>query len=156
MKVLFSIFAAAAAVTLSAAHPFGLRDNQPYGIISSDYVTQHVKWAKPFSGGKIKIFVMAPTLTQRETVELAQRLDVDYTVWMSKGFHILPKPPATDWCGLYFRGPDTSIAEALERGMAKELRIIIYSNPPTKRKAARHHSLPYPLKHPFLGVSDGI
>jgi hypothetical protein len=43
-----------------------------------------------------------------------------------------------------------------ERGMAKELRIIIYSNPPAKRKAARHHSLPYPLKHPFLGVSGGV
>jgi len=40
--------------------------------------------------------------------------------------------------------------------MAKELRIIIYRNPLTKRKAARHHSLPDPLKHPFLGVSDGI
>ena len=125
MKVLFSIFSVVTAVTLSAAHPFGLRENQPYGIISSDYVTQHVKWAKPFAGGKIKIFVMAPTLTQRETVELAQRLDVDYTVWMSKGFHILQTPPTTDWCGLYFRGPDTVIAEALEKGMAKEHDVYV-------------------------------
>ena len=125
MKILFSLLSVAAAATLSAAHPFGLRDNQPYGIISSKYVTPHVKWAKPFAGGKIKIFVMAPILTQRETVELAQRLDVDYTVWMSKGFNILPKPPTTDWCGLYFRGPDTVIAQALEQGMAKEHDVYV-------------------------------
>jgi len=43
-----------------------------------------------------------------------------------------------------------------ERGMAKELKACIYRIPPAKRKAARHHSLPYPLKHPFLGVSGGV
>jgi hypothetical protein len=43
-----------------------------------------------------------------------------------------------------------------ERGMAKELNRFINMIPLTKRKAAQHHSLPYPLKHPFLGVSDGI
>lgn len=125
MKIVLSAIFAAGAVMLSAAHPFGLRDNQPYGIISSAYETQHVKWAKPFAGGKMKIFVMAPTLTQRETVELAQRLDVDYTVWMAKGFNILPKPPVTDWCGLYFRGPDSVIAQALEQGMAKQHDVYI-------------------------------
>ena len=47
--------------------------------------TSHVKYAKPLSGGPLKILAVAPYWSVREVVELAQRLDVDVdTVAMGK------------------------------------------------------------------------
>ena len=66
-----------------AGNPLGLGENHPYGILNRTYETPHVKWANPFAGGKLRVLVMAPTSTQRETIELAQRLELDYTPWMS-------------------------------------------------------------------------
>ena len=48
-----------------------------------DYVeTPHVKWAKPYYQGEIKCLVIASLGSQRETVELAQRLSLKYTPFM--------------------------------------------------------------------------
>ena len=48
--------------------------------ITSEIATPHVAWARPFAGGTIKVLVIGPYTGQRETVELAQRLQVRYTV----------------------------------------------------------------------------
>ena len=41
-------------------------------------VTPHVAWGKPLAGGPVRLLVIGPRWEQRETVELAQRLDVEY------------------------------------------------------------------------------
>jgi len=41
--------------------------------------TPHVKWAKPWAGGKLKaLFILGSDHSLREQVEIAQRLDLDY------------------------------------------------------------------------------
>jgi len=52
--------------------------------ISMEVESPHVKWAKPYSGGKLKILVLTSCLSGREAVELAQRLDMEI-VWVSAG-----------------------------------------------------------------------
>ena len=71
----------------ASEHPWGLNENHPYGRLTTDYVTPHVAWANPYYRGKTRILVIAPTWSQRETVELAERLAVDFTAWMSATFH---------------------------------------------------------------------
>ena len=41
-------------------------------------VTPHIPWAVPLAGGPVRVLVIAPRVYQRDTVELAQRLDLDY------------------------------------------------------------------------------
>ena len=89
----WALVVCAAAVPVSAAsppradgidrsHPLGLEYYQPYGMLSTTYETPHVRWGKPLAGGPIDVLVMAPEWTHRETVELAQRLDIRFTPWM--------------------------------------------------------------------------
>jgi|GEM_PF-3265522 len=70
---------------IDRSHPLGLDYRQPYGILTTKYQTPHVEWGKPLAGGPIKVLVMAPAWSQRETVELAERLDVRFTSWMCYG-----------------------------------------------------------------------
>ena len=44
------------------------------------FVTSHVKWATPSKYGKVKALFMVRSSMQREIVELAQRMDLDFTV----------------------------------------------------------------------------
>ena len=57
-----------------AAKGSGPEDRAP----SEEIVTPHVKWAKPYAGGPIKALIINDLLVGRETVELAQRLEMDY------------------------------------------------------------------------------
>ncbi|MDD5705768.1 MAG: beta-galactosidase [Kiritimatiellae bacterium] len=118
--------ACAAALSLSglatgAGHPFGLDDNHPYGVFGDAYVTPHVKWAKPLSGGKIKALVLAPQWSQRETVELSQRLDLDVTPWMSSGFRHVAVPGG--WYML--PTPTALIDDLLRRYAAARFDVIV-------------------------------
>ena len=45
--------------------------------------TPHSKWAKPYFSGAIKALVIAPRVSHRDTVELAQRLELDFTTFSS-------------------------------------------------------------------------
>lgn len=47
-----------------------------YDQMTGQIVTPHVAWAKPLSSGPLRTLVVAPRWNQRETVELAQRLDM--------------------------------------------------------------------------------
>ena len=69
---------------------------QPYDKLSSALVTPHIPWANPYYQGKLKVLVIAPMTSQRETVELAQRLSLDYTPLMTSRF---------DYFGSYKKDP---------------------------------------------------
>jgi len=77
-------------VTIAAAGPLGATPpagdpNQPYDRLPGTWQTYHVKWAKPLAGGPLKVLFIVPYSNSREVVELAQRLDVRYTVIMNAG-----------------------------------------------------------------------
>ena len=40
--------------------------------------TPHTKWARPFRGGPIKVFMLAPVVDGRGVIELAQRLELNF------------------------------------------------------------------------------
>ncbi len=47
---------------------------------STAYATPHIKWAKPYAGGKIKVMAINPeTGGIRDMIEMAQRFDIDLT-----------------------------------------------------------------------------
>lgn len=46
-----------------------------------DVETPHTKWAKPLAGGPLKVLFLTYRNAMREIVELAQRLEMDYTVF---------------------------------------------------------------------------
>jgi hypothetical protein len=45
---------------------------------SEEIVTPHTPWAKPYYQGKTRALILTSYLVGRETIELAQRLDLDY------------------------------------------------------------------------------
>jgi len=68
---------------------------QPYDKISGELITPHIPFANPYCKGKLKTLVIAPTWTQRETVELAQRLSIDYTPLMTESYEFFGPYPGS-------------------------------------------------------------
>jgi len=54
--------------------------------LSEEVVTPHIKWARPYAGGALKLLSIAPRWRHRWTVELAQRLSMDYEAVMFKHY----------------------------------------------------------------------
>ena len=54
-----------------------------FGEVDMSYESPHTKWAKPYSQGKIRVLVIAPRVCHRDTVELAQRLDMEFDAFCS-------------------------------------------------------------------------
>jgi len=48
--------------------------------VDMSYVTPHTPWAKPYYAGKIRALILAVRVAHRDTVELAQRLEMDFDV----------------------------------------------------------------------------
>jgi len=71
-------------IYLFATPPYG-DPNQPYDHLPGTRETYHVKGLKLLSGGQLKVLFIIPFSSSREVVELAQRLDLDYTVIMNAG-----------------------------------------------------------------------
>ena len=57
-----------------AAKGTGPEDRRP----SEEVVTPHIAWARPLAGGPVRALIINDLLVGRETVELAQRLAMDY------------------------------------------------------------------------------
>ena len=112
-------------VSAGGGHPLGLNENHPYGIISNAYETPHVKWAIPYAGGAIKTIVLAPMWSHRETVELAQRLSLDYTAWMSETFTQMTAPAERDPAFGFFQPPPMVVHQALSQCLAKDYDVIV-------------------------------
>lgn len=62
------------------------RYEESYYKLSREVVTPHIKWANPYYKGPIKVLVIAPGFNQRETIELAQRLELDFDYVNITGF----------------------------------------------------------------------
>ena len=106
-------------------HPLGLNKNHPYGIINNAYETPHVKWAVPYAGGAIDALVLAPQWSQRETVELAQRLSLNYTAWMSETFTQMTTPAASDPAFAFFQPPPAVVYRQLRECVGEDYDVII-------------------------------
>ena len=70
----------AASGTPAAEIPNERRFPEKFLKLSTELITPHVAWAKPLAGGPIKALVIGARWTQRETVELMERLDIQCTV----------------------------------------------------------------------------
>ena len=57
-----------------------------YSQLSRELVSAHIPFANPYCTGRVKALVIAPTMTQRETVELAQRLSLEYVPLMVNAY----------------------------------------------------------------------
>ncbi len=51
---------------------------------SEEVVTPHIPWAKPYAKGPVKALFIIHRQNQREVIELAQRLQMDYTVFCAE------------------------------------------------------------------------
>jgi hypothetical protein len=69
-----------AGASLPNGHP-----NQPYDRLPGTWETYHTKWARPLAGGPLRVLFIVPYSNSREVIELAQRLDIEYTVIMIAG-----------------------------------------------------------------------
>ena len=49
-----------------------------FEIASEPIETNHVKWAKPLPGDPVRVLCLAPIPSQRDVLELAQRLEMEY------------------------------------------------------------------------------
>jgi len=52
--------------------------------LSMEVESPHVKWARPYSQGKMKVLVLTSCISGREAVELAQRVDIE-PIWVTAG-----------------------------------------------------------------------
>jgi hypothetical protein len=90
---------------LLATPPFGHPD-QPYDRLPGTLQTSHTPWARPLSGGQLEALFICPYNNSREVVEIAQRLDVKYTVIMNAGH--------SAWADGYFEGDNATPLKGVE------------------------------------------
>lgn len=55
--------------------------SESYFTPSELVVTPHISWAKPYAGGPVKALFITTRLNQREVIELAERMSLDYSVF---------------------------------------------------------------------------
>ncbi|MBI3920745.1 MAG: beta-galactosidase, partial [Armatimonadetes bacterium] len=89
------------------------------------YVTPHVAWANPYYRGKTHLLVIAPMWSQRETIELAQRLSVDFTPWMSATFKAFVTPAQFDPAFQFFQAPPEVAQRAGAEALKKDYDVIL-------------------------------
>lgn len=70
----------------AADEPEDYERNMAYDKLPGTVVTPHIAWAKPYYRQTLKTLVIAPTWSQRETVELSQRADISYLPLMTRDF----------------------------------------------------------------------
>ncbi|MDP2982333.1 MAG: beta-galactosidase [Candidatus Latescibacter sp.] len=61
--------------------PYSSDQNAQYNTVIESYVTPHIRWAKPYLGGRPRVLILAPRWGMREAVELMQRMDMDAAVF---------------------------------------------------------------------------
>lgn len=83
----FAFIMALVCLVARADPPYG-DTNQPYDKLPGTLETFHVKWANPLvatNDTKLKVLFILPYRNSRQVVELAQRLEMEYTVIMCAG-----------------------------------------------------------------------
>ena len=107
-----------------------------YFQVRDEFVTPHTPWAKPLSGGPLRVLFITPYFSQRDLVELGQRISLDTrTVSFIANRWSLPERPS----------PETYL-ELLRRELAGELDAIVIDRP-FVQASSRHGS------ERFSGVS---
>lgn len=71
-------------ITAAMAIP---ESNQPYDQLNSEFATEHIGLGKNYYKGPLKVLVIGPTWTQRETTELAERISAKYSPLMTYDFN---------------------------------------------------------------------
>lgn len=100
-------------------------DDQPYDKLSGALVTPHIAWAAPYDKGPCRILVIAPTWRQRETVELAQRMDLDYAPLMTDGYQHFGNYKPGGERGIYMVIKDEQFNQLVKQRMAVNYDLIV-------------------------------
>lgn len=78
-----------AAIIMAAANAMAAPMFPDYGpkylAPTEEVVTPHIKWAKPDAQGPLKVLFIVWRAGMREVIELAQRMDIKYTVFAAGG-----------------------------------------------------------------------
>ena len=98
-----------------------------YHRIGNDYVTPHIRWAKPLAGGSVRALVIAKRWAHRETVELAQRLSLDYAAIMTLEDPDHFVPTKDDFRNIVGCNPEEFRAE-FEKKLAGDYDVILLGN----------------------------
>ncbi|MDY0175302.1 MAG: beta-galactosidase [Lentisphaeria bacterium] len=98
-----------------------LDKNQPYDKLSEKLITPHTRWAKPYAQGSIKALILAPALAHRETLELAQRLSLDYSAVMTFSYTQMYQDVKWQPHGL----PAATVERIIKSKLKKEYDVII-------------------------------
>lgn len=73
---------------LSYASTIAMESYNDYGSTyfapSDKVVTPHIRWARPLADGPLRVLFITNHKSTREVIELAQRLDLDYTVFTTE------------------------------------------------------------------------
>ena len=120
------VFAVSMAVFFSSSSfskpaDFGPKFFEP----TEEVVTPHIKWAKPYSEGKIKALFIVPFIAMREVIELSQRLDLDYEVFAfgRKGSFNFK------WAGIFFTGVGPhDLGKRLNEKLSRDYDLIVIGN----------------------------
>ena len=111
LSIITSACAVLLPATIRATPPYG-DPNQPYDRLPGTLETPHIKWARPLAGGPIKALFILPYGDSREVVEIAQRLQLDYTVIMNAGH--------TAWENGYAEGEKTTPLAGVEANIERK------------------------------------
>ncbi|MBI3920003.1 MAG: beta-galactosidase, partial [Armatimonadetes bacterium] len=95
-----------------------------YYEVSTEVETPHIKWAKPLAGGRLRVLVIAPRRTQRETVELWQRLEMEYVAIGTEETGVLGATPDSNGP---VGGTLPEVEARLREAMKKDYDVIITS-----------------------------
>jgi hypothetical protein len=101
---------------LTSAFAADAPDNYTLGL-STEIVTPHFTWAKPYARGTTRVLVIAPAWGQRETVELRQRFDFDCRAVMTNTSNLLAQEAG-------FLAPD-KVALQFDQGLAWKPDVIV-------------------------------
>lgn len=59
---------------------YGMGDQSYDRLAANPVISRHVPWANPLAGGKVRVLAICPQILVRGVIELAERLEMDYTV----------------------------------------------------------------------------
>lgn len=68
-------------VAASSVGAYVMEDD--FHVLTEEYVSPHIAWAKPNAGGPVRALFIVPRGTAREVIEVAQRLQLEYEYVMT-------------------------------------------------------------------------
>ena len=104
-----------------------------YFAPSSAFATPHTRWAKPLAGGPLRVLFLTPYFTQRDIVELSQRLSLDARVvsFLTSQWDLPERPSPEEYL------------ELVRRELADDLDAIVIDRPflqPARRTGSERYS----------------